>query len=132
MNACYTNVKMNEVPSKIDLRKDPIKTLDCKTELKEKTQRMTEFSSQTIPSLLRIYLARRVLSRRCSKSHASRKKAKLISSYSETELQTSTALTTTTRKIIRKVANRFKTNSTQVVDLLRRLTNNFRLDTDLK
>jgi len=58
-------------------------------------------------------------------------KAKLIYSYSETELQTSTAQTTTMRKIISKIAIRFKTNFNLVADHLRRQINSFIIGNDL-
>ena len=91
MNACYTTAKKKETLRWIDLRKCPIKILDFKRELKEKSLKRTANNSQTTLLLLRVYLARRVLSRKPSKSPALHKKAKLIYNYSETEFQTSTA-----------------------------------------
>lgn len=132
MNACYTTTKKKKTSHQIDLRKGPIKILDFITELKEKSQKRTANNSQTTPLLLKMYLVRRVLSRKPSKSPALHKKVKLIYNYSETEFQTSTASTTTTRKITRKVAIRLRTNSNLVVDLSQHQTNNFRLGTDLK
>ena len=91
MNACYTTAKKKETLHWIDLRKGPIKILDFKTELKEKSLKRTANNSQTTLLLLRVYLARRVLSRKPSKIPALHKKVKLIYNYSETEFQTSTA-----------------------------------------
>ena len=91
MNACYTTAKKKETLNWIDPQKGLIKILDFKTELKEKLLMRTTKDSQTTLFLLRVYLARRVLSQKPTKSPALHKKVKLILNYSETEFQTSTA-----------------------------------------